>query len=170
MTSWVNLCTHLPNLKSSYRGLNWVHSYTLQIVSTPYCYLKSVSLGQFLGMRKAHSEDRGENEPTITQVQIMDQLVVTSLQWPPTTLHPLWLTLTISHAPPPSSVCLECSAKGFTSMGVARWLVWQCLAASEADATATIWTHEEKTNVRKTISKISDNFFHWSPISRPLIY
>lgn len=61
---------------------------------------------------------------------------------------------------PSSAVGPGRSARGFTSTGQP---VWCCLAALEADATATVQAPARRTEIKTVILKLSDNRFHQEP-------
>lgn len=78
-TGWIDLCTHQPNLVSLHRGLTWVVSCAIKMVSRLHECLKAASLGNRGDRWNAHSRDGGRGEePPIVGVQLLGQLVAMS--------------------------------------------------------------------------------------------
>lgn len=102
-----------------------------------------------------------DEELPITQILHSGQLVIIPSQKSPPALHFLFLALKFLYTPF-LTMCLEQSARGFTSM--------------EAVCLEAIWRHwsqipqqqhkdiQEKTQIKSVIPQIINNYFHQEPL------
>ena len=81
----IDLHTHLPNLESLCRALNWIQSHTPSWYSIPHHYLLGAASGNRERKQNICSKDRGGGRVLlITGIQFTGQLVITCPQGSPT--------------------------------------------------------------------------------------